>query len=245
MTEMVDVADKPEPDVAATEEINYARSAAAPDSGAAARRTSALIITNPTSIQAEAIRGLRTRIIAQHLHEGRRALSICAPSLGAGCTFTAANLAVALAQVGVKTVLVDCDLRGGNVGGVFDAPENQLGIGDFLADEALRYADIVDSDVIPGLSLITSGQPRDNAQELLSSARFSDLVSQVLREFELAIFDTPPANACTDAQRVANVVGYSLIVARKHKSYLGDVKSLANLLRADKSVVVGTVLNDF
>jgi capsular exopolysaccharide synthesis family protein len=209
------------------------------------RRTSALLMVDPFSIQAEALRGLRTRVVAQHLNEGRRAIAICTPHEGSGCTFTATNLAIAVAQIGIKTVLVDANLRGGDVGGVFDIPADRIGLSDYLADESLRYGDIVEGEVLPDLSIISAGRPKDNAQELLSSARFSALVSQMLREFELAIFDTTPANTCTDAQCVSTVVGYSLIVARKHQTYVNDVKTLANLLRADKSMIVGTVLNDF
>jgi protein-tyrosine kinase len=66
-----------------------------------------------------------------------------------------------------------------------------------------------------------------------------------MREFDLTIFDTTATNSCTDAQRVATVSGYSLVVARKHKSHVKDVATLSGLLRADRSVVVGTVLNDY
>ena len=86
---------------------------------------------------------------------------------------------------------------------------------------------------------------QSNPQELLAGMRFKNFVDQLLREFDLTIFDTTATNTCTDAQRVATVSGYSLVVARKHKSHVKDVTTLANLLRADRSMVVGTVLNDF
>ena len=60
----------------------------------------------------------------------------------------------------------------------------------------------------------------------------------------MTIFDTTPANGCTDAQRVATVAGYSLVVARKNSSYVDDLATLAKLLRADGSKVVGSVLVD-
>ncbi len=226
--------------------LEKARPVTAPEAAPASkRRTSALLVVDPASMQAESLRGLRTRIVAQHVNEGRRALAICTPHEGSGCTFTATNLAVAMSQIGIKTVLVDANLRGGDVGDVFDIPADRTGLSDYLADDNLRYGDIVESEVLPDLSIIAAGRPKENAQELLSSARFSTLVSQMLREFELAIFDTTPANTCTDAQCVSTVVGYSLIVARKHQTYVNDVKTLANMLRADKSMIVGTVLNDF
>jgi len=212
---------------------------------ALSRRTSALMIVDPANLEAEAIRGLRTRIIAQHVREGRRGLVFCTPANGSGCTFTAVNLAVAMAQAGVKTVLVDADLRGGRIGGIFGSPADMPGLADFLADDQIRAEEIIESDVIPDLSIIPAGLPADTAQELLSSARFAAFAGQLVREHDLAIFDTTPANSCTDAQRVATVVGHAMIIARKDRSYFNDVRALSRLLRADKSTVVGTVLTDY
>lgn len=218
---------------------------AKPEPTRLSRRTSALMIVDPGCRKAESIRGLRTRLVAQHVREGRRALAVCTPAPGSGCTFIAVNLAIAMAQIGVKTVLVDTNLRGGSVGPVFDCPPDAPGLGQFLSDETIRSKAIIETDVIPDLSIIQSGPACGNAQELLSSARFAAFVGQLLREHDLAIFDTTPANSCTDAQRVATLVGYSLIVARKDETYFNDVKALSALLRADKSAVIGTVLNDY
>lgn len=209
------------------------------------RKTSALMIVDPASLRAEAIRGLRTRLIAQHVREGRRGLVVCTPAKGAGCSYVAANLAIAMAQVGVKTVLVDADLRGGSIGQIFGSPIDAPGLGEFLADDRIRATDIIEADIIPDLSIIPSGPACEGAQELLSSHRFAAFAGQLMREHELAIFDTTPANSCTDAQRVATVVGHSLIVARQDETYFSDVKALADLLRADKSAVIGTVLTDY
>ena len=72
---------------------------------------SLVMVSSPGDAAAEAIRALRTHIMAQHIQEGRRALAVCAASAGVGCTFIASNLAVALSQIGVKTLLIDADLR--------------------------------------------------------------------------------------------------------------------------------------
>jgi capsular exopolysaccharide synthesis family protein len=199
----------------------------------------------PHSPQAEAIRGLRTRLAAQHLREGRRSLAICAASPGVGATYTALNLAVAMAQAGVRTALVDANLRNPMIADLCGLPIDMPGLSEYLADPQIRVADIADTELMRNLAVIGAGDVPSNPQELLSGARFRGLVDQLLREFDLTIFDTPPANACSDGQRVATLAGYSLIVSRKHVSYVNDVRALAKQLRADKSVVVGTVLNDF
>src|SRR5262245_9707171 len=64
-------------------------------------------IADPNGVQAEAVRALRTHLMAQHINEGCRAIAVCSASSGVGCTFIAANLAVALSQIGLNTLLVD------------------------------------------------------------------------------------------------------------------------------------------
>jgi protein-tyrosine kinase len=209
------------------------------------RFRSLVIVAEPECIEAEAIRGLRTRIMAQHLREGRRALAICSATEGAGCTFVAANLATSLAQIGIKTALVDADLRSPEIATLFGLDQDRAGLGDFLAQPDRSIDSIIQPMSLPNLSIIAAGHPQSNPQELLAGARFKGFVDQLLREFDITIFDSTATNTCTDAQRVATVAGYSLIVARKHKSHVKDVATLAGLLRADRSVVVGTVLNDF
>lgn len=204
-----------------------------------------VMINDPVSLQAEAIRALRTRLVAQHLREGRRALAICAASAGCGATYTALNLAVAMAQAGVRTVLVDANLRSPDIADLCSLPIDMPGLAEYLANSQTRVADIADTELMPNLAVIGAGEVSDSPQELLSGSRFRGLVDQLLREFDLTIFDTPPANVCSDGQRVATLAGYSLVVARKHQSYVNDVRALSRQLRADKSVVVGTVLNAF
>lgn len=204
-----------------------------------------VMVQDPSSIRAEAIRALRTRLAAQHLREGRRSLAVCAPGEGVGNTYIALNLAVAMAQAGVRTALVDANLRDPMIADLCGLPLDMPGLCEYLANPSIRVADIVDTELMPDLAVIGAGDPPDNPQELLSGTRFRALADQLLREFDLTIFDTPPANVCSDGQRVATLAGYSLIVARKHRTYVGDVRALAKQLRADKSVVVGTALNDF
>lgn len=226
-------APQPEWDAGTEQELGWTASAVQP-----------ILLSDPYSLKAEAIRSLRTRIVAQHVREGRRALAVCTPTIGSGATFVATNLAVAMAQIGVKTVIIDTDLRTPSIAAAYGLEESP-GLADCLGDPAVALDDIIQPGPIPQLSVITAGMLPSNPQELLSSVRFREVVNQVLREFDLTIFDTTPTNSCTDAQRVATIAGYSLIVARKHASYVSDVKLLSNLLRADRSLLVGTVLNEY
>ncbi|MBA3896890.1 MAG: CpsD/CapB family tyrosine-protein kinase [Sphingomonadaceae bacterium] len=217
----------------------------APETSAEAPGAYQFVLTNPTGIEAEAIRSLRTRTMAQHVREGRRALTLCTPTTGSGCTFVATNLAIALAQIGVKVALIDANLRRPMVGEAFGLRADAPGLADYLSDPAVSDDAILRETHVAGLSIIPAGKRVANPQELLSSERFRDLAGRMLREFDLTIFDTPPTNSCTDAQRISTITGYSLIVARKNASYVDDIATLSKLLRADRSTIVGCVLNDF
>ena len=204
-----------------------------------------VMVNAPHSLEAEAIRALRTRLTAQHLREGRRSLAVCAATGDSGCTYVSLNLAVAMAQAGIRTALVDANLRDPMIADLCGLPLSMPGLSDYLANDGVTMAEIVDTDLMPDLAVIGAGEPSDNPQELLSGARFRGIVDQLLREYDLTIFDTAPANICSDGQRVATMAGFSLIVSRKHRSYVDDVKTLAKQLRADRSVVVGSILNNF
>ena len=191
----------------------------------------------------EAIRALRTHLMAQHVHEGRRALAVCATSAGSGCTFIAANLALALGQIGVKTLLIDADLRNPSLDSLFRFSQPLQGLAQCLADDEI-FSEYIQPDVQPSLAVMFSGGRASNPQELLASDRFRSLMDFCLREFEVTIVDTSPANICSDARRVSTVTGYSLIVTKRNVSYVDDVKTLVAQLQADHSRVIGTVLND-
>lgn len=208
------------------------------------RPPSLVLNTDPAGSAAESIRALRTDLMAQHFQAGRRALTICGASAGVGCSFVASNLALALAQIGMRTLLVDSNLRNPTLDSVFGVTGRTLGLADCLAAEGAEFGSYVQAEVQPNLSIIYAGGVPVNPQELLAGRRFHDLLEFCLREFEATLLDAPPANICADARRVSSVTGYTLIVARRDLTYVDDVRALATQLAADRAIVVGCVLNE-
>ena len=204
-----------------------------------------VVINEPTSLRAEAMRLLRSQIIAQHINVGRRGIVMAAPVEGVGCTYMTSNLAVAVSQVGVKTLIVDCNMRSPRIDQVFGLDPNAPGLSSFLSVQVARPERVVQANVLPNLSVITAGPPVLLPQELLSSNRFRDGVNTLLREFDLVVFDTPPANSSADALTVGGVVGYALVLARRDHSYFRDVTTLVTQLKSTRCSVIGSVLNEF
>ncbi len=203
-----------------------------------------VVISDPRGARAEAIRTLRTHIMAQHVDDGRRGLAICAASAGVGATFVAVNLAVALAQIGVKVLLIDGDLRSGAVEQYIRPPQVCSGLRQCLEDRDLDIALPIQPDVLDNLSIMFSGGRAGNAQELLASDRFGGVIERCLRDYDLTIIDTPPANACADGRRISTVSGYAVIVAKRHHSFINDLRVLAEQLSEDRALVIGTILNE-
>ncbi|HEY1929719.1 MAG TPA: CpsD/CapB family tyrosine-protein kinase [Caulobacteraceae bacterium] len=203
--------------------------------------SSLVTLTNPTSPEAEAIRGLRSHIVTQHLNMGRRALAVCGASVGIGTTFTATNLAVALSQIGVNTLLVDANLQQPGLERLIRPQRPPVGLARKLAGDT-PYEEFVDARVLPNLSVIYAGSPAASSIELLASDRFKALMDFCLRNFEATIVDTPPSNRTHGAKQISSVIGYSLIVAGKGKTFVKDVRTLSNQLTSDGVRVVGSVL---
>lgn len=200
-------------------------------------------LLSPLSRSAESIRAVRTNILAQHVHAGRRALAVCSPSIGAGCTFLSVNLAIAAAQTGLQVLLVDADLREPGVEKLIKPSTPVEGLVHCLTSPDGRPGEYIQPNVLPGLSVLYAGQAAVNAQELLAREKFEQVINSCLRDYDLTIIDTPPANTYADALRIASVAGYALIVARRNKSRVPDVKTLVEQLHDDNAAVIGTVMN--
>jgi protein-tyrosine kinase len=195
------------------------------------------------SLAAESMRTLRTHIMARHVQPGHRALAVCSPSRGAGCTFVASNLAVALSQIGVNTLLIDANMRCPTVAEVFGIAVTKNDLRMALASDA-NISDCIVRTLLPQLSVLPAGGRASNAHELIASSRFKFLMDFCLREFDATIIDTPPANKYSDARRIGSVAGYCLVVAQRNKSLLSDVKALVQELQGDRANVIGTVLTE-
>jgi len=204
-----------------------------------------VMVSDPYGEVAESIHALRARVQSQHIEAGRRALAVCGPTPEVGCTFIAVNLASALAQIGVKTLLVDGNLRGPSVHTYFSPELAGPGLHGCLMNPSAPVAEFIHDDVLPNLDVLIAGEPDRNSHELLAGDGFPELINVCMRDYDMTIVDTPPANSCADALRISTVVGFSLIVARKQRTLVSDVRVLADQLKKERARAIGTVMNSY
>lgn len=216
----------------------------APRDGHGFRRELAML-SRPFSRQAEAVRALRNRLGRDHTLGGEalRALAVVSADRGDGKTFLAANLAVALAQRGGRTVLVDADLRGPRQHQVFDL-EPGTGLAGMLSGRADPQA-IRGVHGVGGLFVLPAGQVPPNPLELVERPDFARLIALLKARFDHVIVDTPAACYGADALAIADRCGAALLLARRHASALTAVQALASTLAEGPVRVAGLVVNEF
>lgn len=198
---------------------------------------------DPDSPRSEGIRTLRTELLMRTA--GRRGAGIFAllsPCAGEGRSQLCAELAIAFAQLGSKTLLVDADMRNPQQHLLFGA-DNDIGLAQALVDSStVRMRRVKD---IPQLAVLTSGGIPPNPLELLLGNRFERLVSDWRRSCEYVVIDTPPTSQFSDALALATVAGNVVVVGRAHHTLFKDVKEMSRKLETTRARVVGAVLNQF
>jgi protein-tyrosine kinase len=194
---------------------------------------------------AEELRALRTQLQIRWSNAGvnPRLLAIASPGSGEGRSYVAANLAAAFAQLGERTLLVDADLRAPRQHRIFGLPAGP-GLSAVLSGRADRSALLPLADFGP-LWVLPAGAVPPNPQELLSRAGLPALLRELRAEFDVILFDTPPARQCADAQSVAFRAGHALVLARRHHTRLADASAVVRELGDTGARVLGTVCNAF
>jgi receptor protein-tyrosine kinase len=202
-----------------------------------------VVVTAPGSPTAAAIAETTAVLLDRHVERGRRGLAMCAAVSGTGVTFMTMNLAATLAEAGVSTIVIDCNLRRPGLERFVRPAEPAAGVQQFLRAERLHVEEIVHSEVLPNLSLIYSGGQAADAQELLAHDRLATLFGECLRNYACTLVDTSAANRGSDAVMVAATLGYAAIVARRGAAYVADVERLREELTTNGVIVTGAVLN--
>ena len=195
----------------------------------------------PKSPIAEAYRTLRTNILARK-GEGSTTLLITSSGPKEGKSTSISNLAITLAQMNSKVVLVDMDMRRPTIHSKFGL-NKENGSSDYLIDVDAKIQDVIKDPGIPNLSVITSGFVPPNPSELIASPRFDEMISELKQEFDFILFDTPPVIAVTDALILTNKVDMTFLVIRSGHTEKNIVKRTKELMANVGGKIDGIIVN--
>ena len=191
---------------------------------------------------AESFRALRTNLNFISPDEPLRTLLLTSSGPGEGKSTTSANLAITMAQMGKKVLLIDCDLRKPVQHKIFEL-SNVKGITSLLVDSTMPLEEVMHEIDVPGLKIIPCGPIPPNPAELVGSKRMGHLISEFKKSFDLIIFDTPPAISVTDSAILACQVDGVLLVVASNQAESEMVKKAAGIIRNVNAKLLGVIMN--
>lgn len=204
-----------------------------------------VVSAQPFSKQAEAFRAIRSQLMLRVFGatETKRALAVLSPNSGDGKTFFVANLGIALAQLGGRTLVVDADLRGPRLHSLFGIP-NVSGLSGILSG---RQEDnvIYQAPDIPSLYVMPVGVTPPNPLELIERPAFRLLMAELLRKFDHVVVDTPAASLGSDAAVISAKCGAALMLARRDRTKMKRLNELVEMVGATPAKLCGVILNEF
>lgn len=210
----------------------------------ASDRNYTLAITQPDNLAIESLRALRTGLHFSLAAHSAKAIAITSPAPNEGKSFISLNLAIIAAQAGSKVLLIDTDLRRGELHKPFGLSRKTRGLSKFLAEggevkDYIHHSDRLGLDFIP-----TGGYP-PNPSELLSTKNFKALIANVEKEYDLIIFDCAPILAVTDPAIVAGSGIPSFLVVSHLRTSIEEIEASAKSLQNVNASFSGVILNSY
>jgi len=200
--------------------------------------------SDPQSFVAEAFRGLRASLLLHDRETPLKTILVCSAIPGEGKSFCTANLAVAFAQAGLKTLLIDADLRLPTLHTYFNIPsdEESVGFRDVLSGRA-TLASAVTPSPIPTLELLLTTTPVDSPAELLSGVRLSFLLDEAASKYDRVVIDSAPLNAVSDTMLIMPKADAILLVIRAAQTPVSECKAALQKIYSGKMKPLGLILN--
>jgi tyrosine-protein kinase Etk/Wzc len=168
---------------------------------------------------------------------------ITGPSPTIGKSFVSSNFATVLAQTTARVLVVDGDLRRGNLHHYFGLKNRLGGLSDVLSGRS-SWKDVVHKSEVAGLDMISTGVIPPNPSDLLMTPLFSKFITEVCEAYDYVIIDAPPLLPVTDSIIIGSKVGTVLLVAKYDQHPLDELRTCQKRLEAQGITIKGCVFND-
>jgi polysaccharide biosynthesis transport protein len=198
--------------------------------------------TNPRSPIAECVRAIRTNLLFMRPDDPAKLIMVTSANPSEGKSTVAVNLGIVMAQSGLRTVVVDCDMRRPRQHKSF-AVDNATGVTNVVV-----HAVTLDEALVPSkqedLTILPCGPTPPAPAELMHSTGFKGVIDELRQRFDRVIFDSPPVNTVTDSLVLATLVDGVVFVAMDKSTTTHSAKIACNKLKNVGGTVLGAVLNN-
>lgn len=196
---------------------------------------------------ADSFRAVLTSIILGGVTQQQRVLVITSALPGEGKTSTAANLAITLANMKRKVLLIDGDIRNPRIHRIF-ALDNSTGVTNMVkasgAQDGVAHP-AIQATASPGLFILTSGPVAEGDADLLFSSELTALIEKCREQFDMVLIDTPPVLSIPDARVLGRIADAVVLVARAGKTSRAAIQAAFQRLVEDRTKILGIILNDW
>ncbi|GAB4052649.1 GumC family protein [Spirosoma litoris] len=213
------------------------------------KQTEAVVVANRSNtVIAEQIRMLRTNLNYLRSNQDSSQVLLFTSSIeGEGKSFISLNLGASLALVGMRTVILEMDLRKPRLRQQLNLPDAP-GLSEYLSGETTLAQVVSALPDKPNYFIITSGALPPNPSEILAGARLQQLILELRKHFDYILIDAPPVGLVTDAQLIANHADATLYIVRHDVTPKNCLKMLESLYREKRfnklNVILNAVQND-
>ncbi len=209
-------------------------------------RVELVSVQQPKSLVSEAFRALRTSLLLSQAEHPPQVILVTSALPREGKTTSAANLAITLAQLGDRTLLLDSDLRKPGIRRALNLPNvhgRDVGLSSYLAGVAPLRDIIVQHPTVPNLDAIPTGPIPPNPADLLSSHRMAEAIEDLRQQYKFVVIDSPPIMAATDAVIISALADGVVLVVWSNETPKQAFSRTRELLAAVKGRLLGVVLN--
>jgi len=198
---------------------------------------------HPTSSAAEGFRTLRAAVSLTRNSEKLRVVSVTSTIPSEGKSLVASNLAIVTAQTGLRTLLVDADLRRPSVHKAFQL-QSPVGLSAYLAERVNSVAEIAHTTEVPNLDVVCCGATPSNPSELISSKRMVQFLDEAAQRYDRVVLDCPPVSAVADPLVVGAMADGVVFVTKFNKIRREHAVRSVQRIQDAGIHIVGLVLND-
>ncbi len=201
-----------------------------------------IVRLKPRSAIAEAYRTIRTSIFFGVPKGGARTILVTSPAPGDGKTTLVSNLAIAMAQAGQRTLILDADLRKPKQHMIFNI-SCEPGLAGVLAG-TVRLDEAIQPGSVKGLDLLPRGPKVINPSETLNSEAFAQILKNLTKCYDRVIIDSAPVVPVADSQIIAARCDTVLLIIRADKSTRKIVQHARDNLVGVGGNLLGAIVND-
>ncbi len=218
-----------------------------PTASANGSKGNIVIQENKSNLMSEIFRGLRTNLQLAG-DDKEKVFIVTSTTTGEGKTFIASNLAMSLALLEKKTIMVGLDIRKPRMAELFSIGDRQHGITNILANEECNWeevkAQIVASGVNHNLDLLTAGPTPANPGELMVRKSLKQTIALLKEHYDYVIIDTAPVGLVADTLQLSKLADRTLFVCRADFSTKSSFTYINKLDEQKKLPNISIVIND-